>query len=198
MVTDGSLGRIRLIAFDFDDTLCPTGRILPVEQVALIDETPPGRFVPGPHLAYTPFPAALELVKRLHAAGAGPGLVSNSRSNRQRNKIRLSGLERYLAAGRTLISEECAWELCMREHGRGPESIAEWQEYVARVEKPRPYMLQELTHRTGIPAAESLYVGNDDADRLAAWSAGWRFHHVKAEDDLRRLDEKLGALLRWP
>jgi FMN phosphatase YigB (HAD superfamily) len=191
------MDRLRLIAFDFDDTLCPTGRILPVEQIALIDETPPGQFVAGPHLAYAPFPAALELVKRLHGAGAEPALVSNSRSNRQRNKIRLSGLERYLAPDRVLISEECAWALCLRELGRGPASLAEWQEYAARVEKPRPYMLQELTRTTGIPTHESLCVGNDDADRLAAWSAGWRFYHVKGEDDLKRLDEKLGALLRW-
>jgi FMN phosphatase YigB (HAD superfamily) len=184
--------RLRLIAFDLDDTLCPTGRTLPVEHIVTMDLTSPEIIrAAAPHITYAPYPAALDLVKRLHGTGTELAVVTNGKSYRQRNKLALSGLDAYFKPDRIFVSEECAWERYLSEVGSFTGPLEQWQECLTRIEKPAPYMLVKLTEKTGIPARESLFIGDSDADRLAAWSAGWQFYHVKCEEDLRKLDERL-------
>ena len=173
--------KYNLIIFDIDGTLCPSGRTLKEEELQLIDTTNPAEFKNAnlaAKIKYNYFPGVLNALEQLKGQ-AKLAIASNGPSFRQRNKLIAAGIDNLFDKELIIISEDLALFYYSLDTG-----LSYWQkeydreEYLKRVEKPKPNMLYHVLNRANAQKQNAVYIGNDAIDLETAKNAGIDFIRI--------------------
>jgi D-glycero-D-manno-heptose 1,7-bisphosphate phosphatase len=110
-------------------------------------------------------PGVAEKCAQLRAAGHGLAVASNQ-GGVAFGHLSLARAEALVAHAADMIGAE-DWELCPHHPEAGDEACL--------CRKPAPGMLLALMYRLGYPPEETVFVGDQESDRLAALAAGCGF-----------------------
>ncbi len=172
----------KLVLFDIDGTLCPSGKILTPRELSLIDSTHPKAFKDlnlRRELNYPCFDGMEDCLKELKNSKIELGVVSNAPSFRQKNKLIASGIDELFNEDLVIISENLAPGYYFLDTG-----LVSWpdketkEEYVQRVSKPKACMFCHAFSKTNHSRDSIVYVGNQFEDSVAAQAAGVSFIRV--------------------
>ncbi len=159
--------KYKLIAFDLDGTLAPSGKTLGEREQILQMMSRQECAKRQREFNYLPYTQVEETIKKL-SKEVKLAIISNGNGNLQRNKLFILKMEHHFK--RILISEE----LCKEIYGV--------EEKRTEIEKPQSTMFEKLCQEENVQPKECLYVGNRDSDSMGAKNAGWDFIRVVDHD----------------
>ncbi|GEM_PF-5537680 len=155
--------KYKLIAFDIDGTLAPSGKTLGEKEGVLQMISEKECYRRKKEFPYLPYPQVNETLKKLRKE-AKLVIISNGNGNLQRNKLSILKIRHYFTS--LLISEN----VCREIYGT--------IEKLNEVEKPNKFMFEKVCQEGGVNPRECLYIGNRDSDYMGARNAGWDFLRI--------------------
>lgn len=153
---------MRLIIFDKDGTLIAScgnrPANAPVEQI--------------------PLPNVVEKLAQLRSAGCKLAIASNQ-GGVAWGILSESQAQALVKDAAAKVGGVDFWRCCCCDERAATRNSGSSFARPSRRRKPRPGMLQEIMRAAGIAPADTLMVGDQNSDRLAAEAAGCRFMWAK-------------------